>query len=308
MLNCNEAGHIREHCPKLHAAVRDYLKQQHGRGGRGRRGRGRGRGVPAIAAVSIPDMQSMVDSFPGDKSTYLPHNWLIDSGAEISVCFDYDQFCEIGPSVVDQCVPVGSAPIDILEKGTIRVCVGTYVDFEGISRSIVLEIEDVYWIPQCPINLLATDSLRAQNMYLYIGPRGNELTIAWFAYREHGCHGAIDQKVDPNGNPTLVFCLGDARPVWRTSPIDSGVTWMEQSAILHRAEEHCEIAAMQEPKGVHYMPDGFLGHLMYGHCGDAALRMIAQAPNLYVQGLTPMGARGHRLEFEGCHRAYLCHN
>ena len=146
-------------CTKLHAAVLDCLKQQRGRGGRGRRGRGQGRGGPAIAAVSIPDLQSMVDSLPGEKSTFLPNNWLIDSGAEISVCFDYNQFCEIGPSDVDQCVPVGSAPIDILGKGTIHVCAGKYVDFEGICRSFDLEIEDMYWVPQCPINLLATESL-----------------------------------------------------------------------------------------------------------------------------------------------------
>ena len=132
--NCIKAGHVKADCPKLYAAVREYLKAQRGRGGHGRRGRGRGRGGPAIAAVSIPDLQSMVDSLPGEKSTFLPDNWLIDSGAEISVCFDYNQFCEIGPSDIDQCVPVGSAPIEILGKGTIRVCAGKYVDFEGISR------------------------------------------------------------------------------------------------------------------------------------------------------------------------------
>ena len=87
--NCNEAGHIREDCSKLHAAVRDYVKQQGGRGGRGRgRGRGRGSGGLAITAVSIPYLQSMVDSLPGEKSAFLPHNWLVDSGAEISVCFE----------------------------------------------------------------------------------------------------------------------------------------------------------------------------------------------------------------------------
>ena len=32
--NCNEAGHVKADCPKLHAAVREYLKQQRGRGGR----------------------------------------------------------------------------------------------------------------------------------------------------------------------------------------------------------------------------------------------------------------------------------
>ena len=42
---------------------------------------------------------------------------------------------------------------------------------------------------------------------------------------------------------------------------------------------------------------------MYGHCRDAALRMIAEAPDMYGTGLTPMGANGHRLECEGCHRA-----
>ena len=234
--NCNEAGHIREDSPKLHAAVRDYLKQPGGRGGRGRgRGPGRGRDGPAIVAVSIHDLQSMVDSLPGEKPMFLPHNWLIDSGAEISICFDYNQFCEIGPSDVDQCVPVGSAPIDFLGKGTIRICAGMYVDFEGISRSIDLEIEDMYWILQCPINLLATESLPTHNMYLYTGARGNELTIPGFADQEHGRHGTIDQKADSNGNPTLVFCLGDGRPVWRTFAVHSGVTSMEQSAILHRA-------------------------------------------------------------------------
>ena len=46
-----------------------------------------------------------------------------------------------------------------------------------------------------------------------------------------------------------------------------------------------------------------VAHLMYGHCGDAALHMITKAPNLYGKGQTPMGARGHRLKSEGCHRA-----
>ena len=31
--------------------------------------------------------------------------------------------------------------------------------------------------------------------------------------------------------------------------------------------------------------------------------MIAKAPDLYGKGLTPMGAHGHRLEYESCHRA-----
>ena len=101
---------------------------------------------------------------------------------------------------------------------------------------------------------------------------------------------------------TQPLCLGDGRPVWRTSAVDSGVTWMQHSAVLYRAKEHREIAAVQ-PKGIHCVPNGFLAHLMYGHWGDAALRMIAKAPDLYGKGLTPMGANGHRLECDGCHYA-----
>ena len=60
---------------------------------------------------------------------------------------------------------------------------------------------------------------------------------------------------------------------------------------------------MQQLEGIHYVPDVFLAHLMYGHCGDAALRMIAMLPDLNCKGLTPIGVNGHRLECEGCHRA-----
>ena len=132
---------------------------------------------------------------------------------------------------------------------------------------------------------------------------GNELTIPRSADQKHGRHGAIDQKVDENGNPTLVNCLGDGRPVWRTSDVDSGVTWMEKSAVLLRAKEPREIAVVLQLEGIHYVPDGLLAHLMYGHCGDAAMRMIAKAPDLYGKGLKPVGANGHHLECEGCHRA-----
>ena len=62
------------------------MKQQGGRGGRVRgRRHGRGRGGPAIAAVTIPDLQSMVDILLGEKSAFLPHNWVVDSGGETSV-------------------------------------------------------------------------------------------------------------------------------------------------------------------------------------------------------------------------------
>ena len=72
--NCNKVGHLREDCPELHQEVRPYLKKQAAPArGRGRgRARGRGRGGPGVAAISIAEVQSMVDSLSGAESVFLP--------------------------------------------------------------------------------------------------------------------------------------------------------------------------------------------------------------------------------------------
>ena len=55
--------------------------------GRGQgKGRSRGRGGPAVTAISIVDVQNMVDSLSGAESIFLPDIWLIDSGADIHIC------------------------------------------------------------------------------------------------------------------------------------------------------------------------------------------------------------------------------
>ena len=40
------------------------------------------------------------------------------------------------------------------------------------------------------------------------------------------------------------------------------------------------IAAVQ-PEGMEYVTTAFLAHLAYEHCGDAAMKPIAQAPELF---------------------------
>ena len=93
--------------------------------GRGHgRSRGRGRGGPAVAAISITDVQHMVDSLPGESSAFLPDKWPIDSGADLNICFNYELFSYIGPSNVDICTPIGSTPLDVLGRGVVKMCVG----------------------------------------------------------------------------------------------------------------------------------------------------------------------------------------
>ena len=117
----------------------------------------------------------MVDSLPGESSAFLPDKWLEDSGADLNICFDDELFSYIGPSHIDICTPIGSTPLDVLGRGVVKMCVGHYVERNGLSHPIDLEIEDVYWVPQCPMNVLATPCIAEKNICLYAGPRGNEV-------------------------------------------------------------------------------------------------------------------------------------
>ena len=141
----------------------------------------------------------MVDRLPGECSDFLPEQWLVDSGADIKICFNVDLFSYIGPSDVDKCAPVpivggvndlvdgysyvvihtyiytpiGSTSMTILGCGVVKMCVGHYVDQAGLSHPIDLEIENVYWVPWCLMNVLATPCLAEQHICLYTVPPGN---------------------------------------------------------------------------------------------------------------------------------------
>ena len=93
---------------------------------------------------SVRHVQHTVDSLPGESSTFLPDKWLVDSGADLNVCFSYELFSYIGPSDIDICTLIGSTPQGLLGRGVVKVCVGNYVDHDELSRPIDLEIKDVY--------------------------------------------------------------------------------------------------------------------------------------------------------------------
>ena len=134
--NCNKIRHLREDCPELHQEVRQYLKKQAAAArGRGRgRARGRGRGGPAVAVISVAEVQNMVDSLSGAKSVFLPDKWLVDSGSDINICYNYDLFSYIGPSDIEQYTPLGSTPLPVQGKGVVKMCVGNYMDHNGFSH------------------------------------------------------------------------------------------------------------------------------------------------------------------------------
>ena len=219
---CGKPGHICEECSELPAVVRLYLKNQReqGRRGHGRgKGCGKGRGGQGVAAISMADVQRMVDSLPGAEATFLPSKWLVESGFEINICFNYKQFY-ICPSDISECVPIGSEPVPVEGKGVVRMCVGQYVECNGLCHLIDLEIDDVYWVPWSPMNVLATPALGEQNMHLFTGPRGNDLATPGLADQVPYEHGNFMQTEDGYGNPTVVSNLGKGRPILHAAPVD----------------------------------------------------------------------------------------
>ena len=300
--NCNKIGHLRQDCPELHQEVRQYLKKQATAArGRGRgRARGKGRGGPAVAVISVAEVQNIVDSLSGAESVFLPDKWLVDSGSDISICYNYDMFSYIGPSDIQQCTPLGSTPLPVQGTGVVKMCVGNYMDHNGLSHPVDLEIENVYWVPYSLMNVLATPEINRQTIFLFTGPRRNELIMPGLASQKLGKFFDCEQDVDNAGSPVLVFNLGKSRPSMRSHPVDNGLVWTDVTIVLKNDTAIREIAAVQQPEGMDYVSTAFLAHLAYGHCGDPAMRLIAKASELYGGALSNGQAVGLRVDCEGC--------
>ena len=302
--DCNKIGNLREDCTELHQEVCQYLKKQAAaaRGRRRGRGSGGGRGGPAVAVISVSEVRNMVDSLSGAEFVFLP-KWLVDSGSDINICYNYDLFSYIGPSDIEQCTPLGSTPLPVQGKGVVKMCVGNYMDHNGLSHPVDLEIENVYWVPYSSMNVLATLEINRQNIFLFAGPRGNELIMPRFAGQKLGKFFDCEQDVDNAGSPVLVFNLGKGRPIMLSHPVDNGLLWIDVKDVLKNDTAIREIAVVQQPEGMDYMSTAFLAHLAYGHCGDAAMRLIAKASDLYGGALSNGQTVGLRVDCDGCQLA-----
>ena len=82
------------------------------------------------------------------------------------------------------------------------------------------------------MNVLATPEINTQNIFLFTGPRGNELIMLWFANQKLGKFLDCEQEVDDGGSPVLVFNLGQGRPLMRSHPIDGGLVMTDVTDVL----------------------------------------------------------------------------
>ena len=124
-----------------------------------------------------------------------------------------------------------------------------------------------------------------------------------FASQKIGQFFDCEQDIDNAGSPVLVFNLGKGRPIMRSHPVDNGLTWTDVTDVLKNDTAIREIAAVQQPEGMDYVSTAYLAHLAYGHCGDAAMRLIAKASELYGGALASGQAVALRVDCEGCQLA-----
>ena len=132
------------------------------------------------------------------------------------------------------------------------------------------------------MNVLTTPCNAELNICLYVGPRGNGLYMPGFANQTLGkyAYGMCIQETDQDDSPVRAFNLGKGRHVLHMHPVDDGSVWIHVSDVSHNNDVACEVAAIQ-PEDMEHVTTAFLARLAYGHCGDAAMKLIAQAPKLF---------------------------
>ena len=100
----------------------------------------------------------------------------------------------------------------------------------------------------------------------------------------------------------LVFYLGHGRPLLRVTGVDSGVTWIREQDALRNDAQWGQLAHIARHADTHYTSPEFLAHMMFSHCGDHALSLMARVKSMSGLDLT-FNVKGQKTPCHGCHRA-----
>ena len=153
------------------------------------------------------------------------------------------------------CTPVGSTPLSIHGVGVVRFCLESYVDHLGRRHPLDMGILNVYYVPQSSFNILSTTHIKRYNMFLNTQFTTDVLIIPGLPSQVTGIWGDWHQTNDQDGHPAIYVTLGHNKPVMRTFPVDSGVTWTSVALSVDQVREPSErhnvdIAALKENKRV----------------------------------------------------------
>ena len=225
---------------------------------------------------------------PHSHSPVQPLNFLIDSGSDISLCWNYDLFTFVEPCSMKSyaCIPVGSTPLNVHVVGVVRFCLGSCVDHLGQKHPLDIEIPSLYYVPQSSFNILSTTHLKRHQITFNTQFDNDVLIMPGLPSQVMGIWGDWHQVIGPRGYPSIYITLGNNKPVMRTFPVDSGTARTSAACAVDQVREPCErqnvdVAALKEKeKGFDVTPE-FLAHLTFNHCGDSGMKLMGRHPELY---------------------------
>ena len=164
-------------------------------------------GGSAVAAMTAERYDELLN-LPHSHSLVEPLNFSIDSGSNISLCWNYDIFSYVKPCDLESYTPLGSTPLKVNGVGVMRLCLGFYVDHPGERYPLDIEIPNVYYVPESSLNILSATHIKRYNMFLNTQFTPDLLIIPGLLSQVTGTWGDWHQTYGQVGYPAIYVTLG----------------------------------------------------------------------------------------------------
>lgn len=115
---------------------------------------------PRCTAISIFRSTSAVFASMQSEVYELRDSWIVNSGADIHICNDWDRYLTYEP-INNHWATFGTTQVQIHGYGSIEILA------KGMnSQPHILELKRVAYIPECHINILSTFQIKKNGFYL----------------------------------------------------------------------------------------------------------------------------------------------
>lgn len=181
-------------------------------------------------------------------------------------------------------------------RGTILVNLGTYVDVHGNNHPLDVEMPVVYYVFECPYNILSIVGLRHEQMYLDTSRSVLDVPGVRDTSTSHE-EASKYPELDEDCNRVCALKTGiEMKPVLEAHPINRGVVWFNQSSQTYLVEDPkqwCHVAVVaidlelpndgvaEVPHDAYLLEPAFLAHLPFHQSNWVLKRMKVNDPSYW---------------------------
>lgn len=281
---CNKKGHLRQDCPDLSAEVRKFLANEPELR---KKRRQRGKKHPTVAVITLST------DFSGDNAESLKaaadlYNLLVDSGADVNIIRNAELFVNMRHTSLESVQPVGDECLNVIGVGTIHFRLGFYTDNDSNRHPVDVELPNCYYVPDCPFNILSTEAIKDQNIFLHtrsVTKGGDYVVFPGFSNQVSGHRdGDVSQSHDESGDPILVYHTKPGKPVLCCGRTNSPAEWdvenePRQQIIVEKqlTNSVAAVSAQLRRSPAYELSPTFLAHLSM-LSGKSVLKLMANNP------------------------------